>query len=136
MQIQQGHTHTHTCTHRAWLSGSHSKPGSVCLKCLLYAILQSPRDMTGWLSQLPLRKMLQASRLSPEHGLRHTGRKSPWKQSRFGKRMRSASSQQLSEAEGWRGERERARARALDFQAETKRKNPHRNKENETEKER
>lgn len=46
----RGHAHarTHPCTHSAWLSGSHSTPGSVCLKSLVYAFLQSSRDMTGW----------------------------------------------------------------------------------------
>lgn len=79
----RGHTHTHPCTHSAWLSGSHSTPGSVCLKSLVYALfLQSPRHTTGWPvlrdasgPSSPSGRRSRLPRSSPNHGLRYRGRK-------------------------------------------------------------
>lgn len=136
------HTHTHVCTH-SW-QGPEASPAPNCLKCLLYVILQSPRDSTGWFilrgaagHQVPLGRRLRTSRQSPEHGLRSRQEEDSWK------RMCSAGSQQELEAEGWRGgegggesERLEEGFRERDFQTEAERKNPHRGKEKQRQRER
>lgn len=106
--------HTHRRTSALTVPGSRgpaASPAPACLKRLLYAILQSPRDE---MRRVHPKRCLRVPALPPEDApdfqpvpgtwaqIWEEG-KEPEKQSRFGQRMLSAGSQQVLEAGGCRG---------------------------------